>query len=206
MPSATAAKNKQSTSEQQDRDLIGRVARGDRDAFAVIYQRYSRRIGGYLWKMLRDHELVDEALNDTMMVVWEKAAEFNFRSRLSTWMLGIAHNKGLKLLAKRTRRQSTEGVEISPEMAIDYDSPERISSREDVVNSLLKALDHLSVEHRTVMELTFYEGLSYREVAEVLDCPVNTVKTRVFHARKQLTNYLTEQGLDTDLNEHLDVS
>lgn len=200
--------NQKSTkaAEPTDNELIRLVARGDRDAFTVIYQRYSRRVGGYLWKMLRDHDLVDEALNDTMMVVWTKAGDFNFQSRLSTWMLGIAHNKGLKLLAKRTRRQTVEATEATPELLVDHDTPAKVSARDDVIRALLQALDKLSIEHRTAIELTFYEGLSYSEIAEIVDCPVNTVKTRVFHARKQLTRHLAEQGLDTDSNEHLDIS
>jgi len=163
----TTKQHQAKANEPDDRDLIALVARGDRDAFEVIYHRYSRRVGGFLWKMLRDHDLVDQALNDTMMVVWTKAADFNFQSRLSTWILGIAHNKGLKLLAKRSRRQAIETTEAISELLVDHDTPAKVSARDDVVKALLQALDRLSTEHRTAIELTFYEGLSYSEIAEV---------------------------------------
>lgn len=203
---ATPDRNSTKASEPTDSDLIALVADGDRDAFAAIYHRYSNRIGHYLWKMLQDHDLVDEALNDTMMVVWTKAGNFNFQSKLSTWMFGIAHNKGLKSLAKRTRRQTVESTEATTELLVDYDTPAKMSDRDDVVNALQRALDRLSAEHRAAVELTFLEGLSYDEIATIVGCPVNTVKTRVFHARQQLTRYLSEQGLNTELNEHLNMS
>lgn len=209
VPPVTTMPNEKQVLEQQDVDLIAQVARGNRDAFAVIYRRYSRRVGGYLWKMLRDSDLVDEALNDTMMVVWTKASSFNHQSRLSTWILGIAHNKGLKALEKQTRRNRVEGSELTEtvsESMVDANSPLKRSVRNDVIKAMLGALEKLSVEHRSAIELTFYEGLSYSEIAEIMQCPVNTVKTRVFHARKQLTRHLASQGLDTDADEHLDLS
>jgi len=161
----TSKQHQANAHEPDDRDLIALVARGDREAFEAIYHRYSRRVGGFLWKMLRDHDLVDEALNDTMMVVWTKAADFNFQSRLSTWILGIAHNKGLKLLQKRSRRQAVEGTEATIELLVDHDTPAKVSARDDVVKALLQALDKLSTEHRTAIELTFYEGHEHLDIS-----------------------------------------
>ena len=83
----------------EDLDLIRRVVERDRQAFETLYRRYSPMVYRYLWKIIRQREVVDEALNDVMMVVWESASRFNRTSRLSTWILGIAHNKALKARA-----------------------------------------------------------------------------------------------------------
>ena len=83
-----------------DLELIRRVVARDRQAFETLYHRYSPVVYRYLWKLIRQREIVEEALNDVMMVVWETASRFNGTSRLSTWILGIAHNKALKARAR----------------------------------------------------------------------------------------------------------
>lgn len=206
LPTIASAPSREQYDDDADRKLIARIAIGDRDAFTTLYHRYTPRLGGYLWKMLRQQELVDEALNDTMLVVWEKAANFHYKSRLSSWLFGIAHNKGLKALEKAKRHGDVTINEENFDQYATTDTPQQQAIRSDMLRALVDALDTLSPEHRAVVELTFYEGLSYTEVANIVDCPVNTVKTRVFNARKQLTECLANQGLDTDSSEHLHVS
>ncbi len=168
---------------------MGRIVRRDRAAFEELYARYARRLGGYLWRMLREPELVEETLDDVMITVWQKADRFDRRSKLSTWLFGIAHNRALKSLERRRRQPAAPldplGDELTrlPSPARD---PEDTALQRDQLRRLHRALERLSPEHRAVVELTFFEGRSYAEIAEIVGCPVNTVKTRIFHARRQL--------------------
>ena len=178
--------------DQEDRHLIERVAAGDMAAFERLYERHARRLGGYLWRMLRRSELVDEAVNDVMLVAWQKAETFRPEGRVSTWLFGIAHNKALSLLDKerrhvRDRAAEHDDAESAAERvaAPDPDVEDVVSARIEL-DDLRQRVATLSDDHRAVVELTFFAGLSYAEIAEILDCPVNTVKTRMFHARKQI--------------------
>ncbi len=176
-----------------DDDLIRRIARGDRTAFETLYYRHSGRICGFLKRMLSDPGLAEEALNDTLVTVWQNAAKFDFRVRLTTWMFGIARNKGLKALSKAARHGVTSQDEGTIERIPDPDTPERALSRRQRVDMVARGLDSLSPEHRLTLELAFIDGLSYAEIAEATDCPVNTVKTRVFHARKRLAAFVAQR-------------
>jgi RNA polymerase sigma-70 factor (ECF subfamily) len=174
-----------------ERDLIHRVAARDREAFEALYRRYAPRVLRYLSSQIRQRETVEEALDDVMMVVWESAGRYNGTSQLSTWILGIAHYKALKARA----RASTVDAEFqeSDHGGIDTHSPEAIIVERELTDKIRQAMDALSAEQRAVVELTFYHGRSYAEIAEILDCPVNTVKTRMFHARQRLEGVLNRK-------------
>jgi RNA polymerase sigma-70 factor (ECF subfamily) len=191
-----------------DLDLIRAVARKDRQAFKQLYDRYAPRIGSYLLKFLKRPELVDEAVNDTMLAVWQSADRFDpAAGQLSTWLFGIAHHKGLKVLRQTAKFRADQSFDTLPPAALD-----EVEDREDApqaaaphgpeqtvmgweLGGVLKwALDQLSPEHRGVIELTFGEERSYPEIAEIVGCPLNTVKTRMFHARKKLAQLLAQRG------------
>lgn len=191
--------------DHEDADLLRRIAAQDRKAFETLYQRYAPRFGRYLLKLLRKREWVDEAVNDTLMAVWQSAARFDpKRARASTWLFGIAHHKGLKTLARANPSKwvplddvgATAADNVAVQAALtSHASPERIAMDAQSAHSLSGALATLSPEHRAVIQLTFVEGFAYEEIAHVMDCPVNTVKTRMFHARKQLAAVLPKFGL-----------
>jgi RNA polymerase sigma-70 factor, ECF subfamily len=175
---------------EDDLSLIGRVVGRDRQAFETLYHRYAPVVHRYLWKLIRQREIVEEALDDVMMVVWETASRFNGTSRLSTWILGIAHNKALKVRARSTRFD-VDLREVEPEPAgVELSGPEDAAAHRELASSVAQALDSLSPEQRSVVELTYYSGLSYAEIAEILGCPVNTVKTRMLYARQHLASLL----------------
>lgn len=193
----------------QDVELIRAVAHGDRRAFEAIYYRHAPRIGRYLMRLLRQPAEVEEAVNDVMLVIWQNAARFDPAiSRLTTWLFGIAHNKALKVLA----RLRTRSVEVSaeplvaedsdadpdantPAGGVDMQDPERTLLSRELGESLTQALDQLSPEHRSVIQLAFGEDCSYQEIATITGSPVNTVKTRMFHARKRLADILRRSDL-----------
>jgi RNA polymerase sigma factor (sigma-70 family) len=172
-----------------DEALLRRVAAGDQRAFRDLYGRYYRRVFGFVFKLLRQPDLVEEVVDDVLLAVWRGAGRFDGRSRASTWILGIAHRQALKALARRERRSAPPPV--MPQ-APPPETPESIMARREMAGELGRGLAALSPEQRAVVELTFFHGLSYREVAQVVGCPVNTVKTRMFHARRRLRELLPE--------------
>jgi RNA polymerase sigma-70 factor (ECF subfamily) len=172
--------------------LLRKVATKDRKAFETLYHLYYRRLFGYLLKMTRRAELVEEVLNDVMLAIWKGAASFDGRSRPSTWIFGIAYHKALKALARRTEEQDGDPDRPDP---VDRDEPESLAARRELAGVLGRALGALSAEQRAVVELTYYYGLAYSEIAEIVGCPVNTVKTRMFHARRRLKELLPGLGI-----------
>lgn len=179
---------------EDDAELMRRVVAKDRQAFEVLYHRYYARLFGYVVKFLKRRELVEEVVNDVMLIVWTNAGRFNQTSRVSSWIFGIAYHRVLKALGNVT----LSPPELSPEALglRQADDPEDAMHRQELRHTLGRALQALSPEHRAVIELTFYHGLTYQEIAEIVDCPVNTVKTRMFHARRRLETLLPGFGLD----------
>jgi RNA polymerase sigma-70 factor (ECF subfamily) len=182
-----------STIEADDVTLIRRVAAKDRLAFEVLYHRYARRLYGYLLKLLRQPQVVEEVVDDIMLVVWQNASRFDYTSRLSTWIFGIAYHKALKALA-RASKEPTDPLPETPKWSDQHD-PEGIMARQELGHTLARALEALSLEQRAVVELTFYHECSYQEIAAITRCPVNTVKTRLFHARRRLAQLLAGLGV-----------
>ena len=171
---------------EDDLDLIRRVIGRDRQAFETLYHRYSPVVYRYLWKLIRQREIVEEAVNDVMMVLWESASRFNGTSRLSTWILGIAHNKALKARA-RSAKLDAEIRETVPDR-VEASGPEDAWGHRELAGSVARAIDSLPPEQAAVVQLTFYYDRSYAEIAEIVGCPVNTVKTRMLHARRRLAS------------------
>lgn len=184
--------------------LMRAVANKDRRAFEKLYYLYSPRLGRFLMRLLKRSDLVDEAMNDVMLVVWQRAESYDpSLSRLSTWLFGIAQNKAMKA-ASRIARHHAE-VSIDPADSDDFanadsrdamnrtdpNNPEQTLAGRQLGRALQWAIDALSPEHRAVVELAFAEDYSYQEIATALDCPVNTVKSRMFYARKHLAESLS---------------
>lgn len=163
--------------------LINRVAGRDCGAFESLYRGYYPRLRRFIERVTRRPQIVDEIVNDTMLVVWRKAPSYNLRSKVSTWIFGIAFRRSLKAL-KRT----DDPVDFLPDECPDEGSegPEGLLVQSERRQTLLRALAALSPDHRAVIELTYFEGCSCAEIAEIMRCPVGTVKTRMFHARRRL--------------------
>lgn len=175
--------------------LLRRVGARDRKAFEALYNLYYRRLFGYLLKVMRQADLVEEVLNDVMLAIWKGAPGFDGRSRPSTWIFGIAYHKALKALARRASHTERSDPDREPAEPVDSEEPESLLARRELATVLGQALRVLPPEQRTVVELTYYYGLPYQEIAEIMGCPVNTVKTRMFHARRRLRELLPEMGV-----------
>ena len=184
--------HRQRSWEAADLVLIDRVAEGDVAAFNALFRRYGPRLRRFLGRLTRRHHLIDEVLNDTMLAIWLKAGTFDMRSKVSTWILGIALRRGLKALEHYARWTA-----FDPDATETFSpGPEEHASRKELRASLDGALKALSPEHRAVVELTYFQGHSYREIASIVGCPADTVKTRMFHARRRLKALLADQRED----------
>ena len=176
-----------------DRKLLELIASGDHQAFREIYDKYYKRIYLYSYRQLGDGEGAQEVANEVMLAVWKGAKRFRGESKPSTWMFGIAVNKIRKAIKKRPLpHKDLETVEKEADDTItQYDATYSSELRE----KMRMAINSLSREHREVLDMTYYQGLSIKEIAEITNCPLNTVKTRMFYARKRLGGILQHMGI-----------
>ena len=172
--------------------MVELVRNRDVRAFEVLFASYRPRLGRFVANVVRRPHLVEEVVSDTMMIVWERIDGFKGDSKLSTWIFAIAYRK-----AKRALALSDEPLpNTMQERASDAPGPEREAGANRRGALLRQALDRLSPDHRAVVDLTYYQELSYREIATVMACPVDTVKTRMFHARRHLKRILDGDKAD----------
>ncbi len=190
-----AAASSASLSEQEQVDLIAAIGQGDKQAFERLFQDFGERIFRYAYRLISNQTKAEEVTNDVMLEVWKNAAKFEARSKVSTWILGITRHVALN--AVRRKEFDTVDLDNVPEQPADIAvSPATERDRSTLKTELKAALAKLSPEHRDVVELTFFHGCSYLEIAEIVNCPPNTVKTRMHHAKKLLMGFLTEAGMD----------
>ena|SRR5438552_1572883 len=182
------------SSDADDAVLIERVASGDRQAFELLFRAYHARLARFLGMMTPRRTIVEEALNDTMFVVWRRAATYNRQSKVSTWIFAIAYRTALKALQRDD--EPIEPAMHADEFASDDPGPERRRQDRETRAALLRALASLSNEQRSVLVLTYYHDLPYAEIAQIMACPVDTVKTRMFHARRRLRALLSGEPGD----------
>ena len=171
--------------------LLKRITEGDTLAFEAFYKVYYSRLFRFILRMTFQPESVEELIQETLLVVWEKPDGFNHTCKISTWVFGIAYNKALKSMSKAARRSGDVNVDDMLEtMGDPVANPAQSLESEDWLSC---ALGMLPPEQRAVIELTFYHDLAYQDIAKILNCPENTVKTRMFHARKKLQAFAETQ-------------
>ena len=170
-----------------ERKLLERVAGHDRDALTRLYEQYHERLFKFVFRLTQSHAQTEEVVNDIMLAVWRGAGNYRGDSKPSTWIFGIAYRQALKRLSRKR-------IRIAPRMDVEQipDDSVRTIEQEDWVR---RGLDELPTTQRLTVELVFYLGLSYEEVAAVTECPINTVKTRMFHARRKLKEQLEGESL-----------
>ena len=173
--------------------LLARIANGDHKALERFYRDHHGRIHAFIIQRVGEPALAAEVLNDVMLALWRQAAQFQGRSRALTWVLGIAHYKAMDALRRRGRDAALTDLEDAPEPTDEADVGAALAALDD--GELLRfCLGKLSEAHRAVVQLTFFEDLAYPEIAEILDCPVGTVKTRMMHAKRGLKRCLERAG------------
>ena len=181
----------QSTSDQT---LIERIAAGDKLAMRVLFARHHVRVYRFVLRIARDETLAEDVIGEVFLDVWRQAAAFKARAAVSTWLLAIARFKALSLL----RRKSTEELAEETAHAIEdpADDPEVAVRKKERSEILRRCWSKLSPEHRDIIDLVYYQEKAVVEVAEIIGIPENTVRTRMFYARKRLAELLRGSGLD----------
>lgn len=183
-----------SAAQQTDRELVERVAGGDRAAVRLLFMRHHARVYRFAARQTGSELMADDIANEVFLELWRQAPAFQGRSEVSTWLLGIARFKALSALRKRKE----EAIDEDEAAAIPDtgDTPEVAVMKEDKATALKRMVNALPEEHRTVIDLAYYHAKSVAEIAEVLQIPVATVKTRMFYARKKLGEALQAAGFE----------
>jgi RNA polymerase sigma-70 factor (ECF subfamily) len=167
--------------------LIARVRARDLRAFERLYRDYRPRLTRFLIHLIHRPNLVEEILDDTMLVVWSQPDMYDSASKLSTWIFAIAYRKGLNAL----KRQDDPVEDEDPEFRASTDAgPEQQVGARQAREVLLRTMGQLSPDHRAVVDLTYFQEIGYREIAEIMKCPVDTVKSRMYYARRHLKRLL----------------
>jgi RNA polymerase sigma-70 factor (ECF subfamily) len=159
-----------------DLDLIVRIQNRDKDAFSQLHLLYHRKLAGFLTRLTQSREAAEKIIDETLWTVWLRADSFDGASRVSAWILGIAYRRSLKSL-RRARRETMadDAVQAAGEK-----------------HEFLRALERLPLKLRLVLEFAYCLGQSCSDIAQIMECPIDTVTTRMLHARRRLKSILAE--------------
>jgi RNA polymerase sigma-70 factor, ECF subfamily len=177
-----------------DEVLIARIAGGDRLAMQVLFARHHVRVYRFVLRLVRNEATAEDLISEVFLDVWRQAGKFEGRSAVSTWMLSIARFKALSALRRKPEAELDDAT--AERIEDDADDPETALAKKDKGTQLRQALNGLSNEHREIIDLVYYHEKSVEEVAGIVGIPEATVKTRMFYARKKLSELLKEQGID----------
>src|SRR5262249_38408611 len=176
-----------------DESLVAQIAMGDKRALQILYCRHNVFIYRFVLRFLSDEASAEDVVSDVFLAVWRRAGRFEGRSQVSTWLIAIARNKALSLMRARTTEPLDE--EIAESVEDPSDDPEMIVQKEQRRAILQECLRELSAAHREIVDLVYYHGKKIEEAASILDVPLNTVKTRMFYARKRIGELIAAKGL-----------
>ena len=190
----TAATAASRASDTSDLGLIRSIAAGDKHAMQILFARHNVRVFRFVLRLIGDKSAAEDLVSDVFLDVWRQAGRFQGRSQVTTWLLAIARNKALSAL----QRRSNEGLDEDAAAAIEdpQDNPEVTLQNRQKTEVLLNCLRQLSPAHREIIDLVYYHENSIDEVAEIVGVPPNTVKTRMFCARKRIAELMAAQGID----------
>ena len=181
--------------QDDDQQLMRRIAAGDDDALRTLYAACGQRLYSYALRLTGVPSAAEEVVQDSLVAAWQNAARFRGEGRAITWLLGIVHHKAMDMLRRRSDLSLDQAVD-EPRAATPAPDEQAVQSDQD---ALVRAgLAGLSYEHRAVLELVFYQGLSMEETARVCGCPVGTVKSRLNYAKNALRGQLSRQGLTAE--------
>ena len=183
---------------QTDEALIRAIACGNSAAMRTLFDRHRGKVFRFLQRLLRSEASADELTGEVFLEIWRNAGRFEGRSAVTTWILAIARFKALSLL-RRERECECELDETTAAALPDHaDGPELALQHKDRGKILRTFLGRLSLDHREVIDLIYYHDKSIDEVARIINIPVNTVKTRMFYARRRLERELEQAGMQPE--------
>jgi RNA polymerase sigma-70 factor (ECF subfamily) len=178
----------------QDAELIRRIAAGEEAALRALIAAHQTRVFRFVARLVGNEAVAEEVMSEVFMEVWRNAARFEGASAPGTWILSIAHNRAVSRLRKR--REESWNEDAAGALPDEGDTPEVAVQKADKGEVLRRCIGQLSADHKAVIDLVYYHELSVSEVAEALKIPENTVKTRMFYARKRLSELLKANGID----------
>ena len=177
-----------------DEVLIARIAKGDRLAMQVLFARHHVRVYRFVLRLVRNEATAEDLISEVFLDIWRQAGKFEGRSAVSTWMLGIARFKALSALRRRPEEELDE--ETAAGILDQSDDPETALAKKDKGAVMRQCLTGLSTEHSEIIDLVYYHETSVEEAAGIVGIPEATVKTRMFYARRKLSELLKERGID----------
>lgn len=177
-----------------DIDLIRRIASHDQAAMQALYGRHHVRVFRFLLRLVKREALAEDLMSDVFVDVWQQASRFEERAAVTTWLLSIARFKALSALRRRQGEELTD--EIAEVVADTSDTPETTAQKTSKAEAIRRCIGQLSREHGEVVDLVYYHEQSVEEVSIVLGIPEATVKTRMFYARKKLSDLMRSAGID----------
>jgi len=186
-------------SETDEREWLRLVSGGDERALEMLYRRYYQPLIHFVYRMSGTTQFAEEVINDVMLVVWNKARTYNGECKPSTWIFGIAFNKvrkkawthPLDISLDETEQHVLESKQVDPGFTENVETEQWLE----------QGFQSLSLAQRAVVEFVLYHGLHYCEIAKILNCPENTIKTRMYHARKILKKALDSSVDSIEGNE-----
>jgi RNA polymerase sigma-70 factor, ECF subfamily len=183
-------------SQPSDRALLASIAEGDKSAIRLLFERHKVRVYRYALRLVNHEPAAEDIVSEVFFEVWRRAATFEGRSKVSTWLLGITRNLALETM----RRRSTEPLDdrLAGRIEDSADDPEVALQKNQQSVIIARCLQELSPIHREMIDLVYYHGKSINEVVQILGIPRNTVKTRMFYARNAIAKRLKELGFDRD--------
>jgi RNA polymerase sigma-70 factor, ECF subfamily len=190
----TITSDSRQTSDTSDVALIRSIAAGDKHAMQILFARHNLRVFRFLARFVGDKSAAEDLVSEVFLDTWRQAGRFQGRSQVTTWLLAIARNKALSALQRRSNEELDEHAAAALEDL--QDGPEVTVQNRQKAEVLLNCLRQLSLAHREVIDLVYYHEKSIDEVAEITGIPQNTVKTRMFYARKRIAELMTAQGID----------
>jgi RNA polymerase sigma-70 factor (ECF subfamily) len=191
--SATSTILARSAQDTSDEALIDAIAKGDKQALQVLFGRHNVRVYRFVLRFLNDEAAAEDMVSEVFFDVWRQADRFERRSQVSTWLMAIARNKALSVLRRRSTEELDE--EVAEFIEDPSDNPEVSMQKRQQATVLQQCLTQLSAAHREIVDLVYYHEKTIEEVAEIIAVPVNTVKTRMFYARKRIGELMAAQGL-----------
>jgi RNA polymerase sigma-70 factor (ECF subfamily) len=181
-----------STKAVSDESLISQIASGDKHALRVLIGRHNVRVFRFLLRIVRNESTAEDLLNEVFLDVWRSAGRFESRCQVATWILAIARNKALSSLRQRSFDELDDQLDIQD----PGDDPETVMQKTSRSAMVQECLKQLSAPHREVIDLVYYHEQSIDEVAKVVGAPSNTVKSRLFYARKQLAELMSKRDVE----------
>ena len=188
---------REQASHTSDVALLRSISAGDKHAMQTLFACHNVRVFRFLLRFVADRAAAEDLVSEVFLDVWRQAGRFKGRSQVTTWLLAIARYKALSTLQRRSIEEL--GEDVGAAIEDPQDNPEVMNQNRQTSEILLNCLTQLSPAHREVIDLVYYHKKSIDEVAEITGIPPNTVKTRMFYARKRIAELMAAQGIDRSI-------